>query len=83
VTAEVIRLGIPTKVDHEPDYILEAAKGNGLEAVLVIGWLENGEFWFSGSTGDMERVVFLLERAKRKAMDLVVADEPETRGDAS
>lgn len=72
MTAEIIHLDISTTVGHRPDDILDAAKGRGLDTVLVIGNMENGELWFSGSASDMERVVFLLERAKRFAMDCVV-----------
>ena len=69
MTADIIPIGIPTLAPHEPDAILEAAKGKGLEFVLVIGLEPNGALWFSGSGSDAERIVFLLEWAKRNIMD--------------
>jgi len=71
-TAEIIRLDIPTHADHEPDYILECAKGQGFEAVVVIGLLpENREAYIAASTSDVERVCFLMEIAKAQFMDII------------
>lgn len=49
----------------EPDAILEAAKGQGFTTVVVLGQLEDGSFWVSGSANAGETLI-LMERAKRQ-----------------
>lgn len=75
MTAEIIPLGINTTVSHDPDRVLEAAKGQQISDVLVVGLREGKAPWFSGSTSDVERIVFMLEWAKRFIMDQVRADD--------
>ena len=70
----VVRLGIQTTAPHTPDYILEAAKGNNFQDVIVIGMEADGGLWLSASTSDAERMVFLLERAKQMFMRIVDED---------
>lgn len=69
---DIVRLQTMTKAEHRPDDILDMAKGKGLTDVLVVGYL-NGDAFISASTSDVERVVFLLELAKRRMMDLALA----------
>lgn len=71
MTDNVVYLGIATNAPHDPDHILEAAKGNEFEDVLVVGLEDDGGLWLSASTSDAERIVFLLERAKQKFMRIV------------
>jgi len=85
MTAEIIPLGIKTTAEHQPDDILERAKGEGFSAVLVIGLKDREPLWVSGSTSDMERVVFMLDWAKRVVMDgflQQVRETEETGGEA-
>ncbi|MBM7328721.1 phosphoribosylformylglycinamidine synthase [Agrobacterium sp. S2] len=49
----------------DPDAILEAAKGKGFTTVAVLGQLEDGSFWVSGSANAGETLI-LMERAKRQ-----------------
>lgn len=71
MTDNVVYLGIQTTTRHEPDHILEAAKGNDFQDVLVIGMEDDGALWVSGSTSDAERITFLLARAMHKFMKIV------------
>ena len=72
MTAEIVHLDVSTTVPHDPDQILEKAKGNSFDDVLVIGMQPDGEpLWISASTSDVERIVFMLEWAKRSMLDLV------------
>lgn len=48
----------------DADEILEAAKGKGFATVAILGELENGELWVSGSANGGETLV-LMEKAKR------------------
>ncbi len=49
----------------DADAILEAAKGKGFTTVAVLGQLEDGSFWVSGSANAGETLI-LMERAKRQ-----------------
>jgi hypothetical protein len=49
----------------EPDKILEEAKGRGFTNVLIIGEMEDGEFWVSSAANAGEALV-LMEKAKHK-----------------
>ena len=62
---EVVTLPVETTLDTPPDRVLSAALGR-LGCVVVIGTEEDGRHWLSSSTSDLERVLWLLERAKRQ-----------------
>ncbi|WP_435658088.1 phosphoribosylformylglycinamidine synthase [Brucella pituitosa] len=66
--SEVVKLQ-PVEVAEgfrfDPDAILEAAKGKGFETVAILGQLEDGSFWVSGSANAGETLI-LMERAKRQ-----------------
>lgn len=47
----------------EADEILEAAKGQGLVNVVIVGELPDGELWVSGAS-NAGLVMILMERAK-------------------
>lgn len=47
----------------DADEILEAAKGAGFKTIVVIGELEDGSSWISGSANAGESII-LMERAK-------------------
>ena len=49
----------------DADAILEAAKGKGFITMAVLGQLEDGSFWVSGSANAGETLI-LMERAKRQ-----------------
>jgi len=61
---EVVNIGGITKAPHAPDAILDAAKGQGIERVLVVGVLGDGQLWFSGSHSEVAENLLALERAK-------------------
>lgn len=65
--SNVVSIGI-TKAPHRPDDILEKAKGLGIARVLVVGVLEDGELFFSGSHSETAENVYALERAKQVLM---------------
>lgn len=73
MSAEVIHLGVATTAEHRPDDILERAKGQEFDAVLVVGFRTDKPIDVRASTSDVERVVFMLEWAKRWMLDQVQA----------
>lgn len=64
--AEVIKLH-PVEVGDgyrfDPDEILEAAKDKGFTSLVIIGELEDGSSWLTGSANAGESLI-LIERAK-------------------
>jgi len=63
VKLEPVEVGENFRFD--PDEILEAAKGQGFQTVAILGQLEDGTIWVSGSANAGE-VLVLMERAKRQ-----------------
>lgn len=49
----------------EADEILDAAKGRGFTTIAIIGELEDGSIWASGSANAGETLI-LMEKAKRQ-----------------
>lgn len=64
--AEVIKFQpVEVGADYrfDPDALLEAAKGAGFQTLIIIGQLEDGEQWISGSANAGESII-LMELAK-------------------
>lgn len=55
----------------DPDEVLEAAKGAGFTTLVILGELEDGSQWVSGSANAGETVI-MIERAKHS---LIFGDE--------
>lgn len=52
-----------TTLDIDPDGVLEGAKGE-LEQVLVLGFDEDGEYYFASSTSNIGTLLRLIETFK-------------------
>lgn len=55
----------------DPDELLEAAKGQGFTTVAILGQMEDGSYWVSGSANAGETLI-LIERAKHQ---IIFGDE--------
>lgn len=71
--AKIIPFTGITKLDMPPDAILDRAKEAGLEGVLVIGYTKDGKEYATSSYADGGTALWLLERTKKKLLDV-----PET-----
>lgn len=60
---EVIDLPVVTRLDMNPDKVLEGAKGE-LEQVIVIGYDKEGEEYFASSIAGGPECLWLMERFK-------------------
>lgn len=64
--AEILKL-VPNEVGEDylfdADEILEGAKGQGFTEIVIIGHLEDGDMWISGSANAGETMI-LMEQAK-------------------
>lgn len=65
---EVIRPDFVTKLEIDPERVLEAAR-NQLSEVIVLGWEKDesgrGAFYFAASDADASRALMLILRAQR------------------
>ena len=59
-----------TRLDMDPERVLDAAKGK-LESVVVIGFTLDGEEYFASSDADGADVLWHLERAKHRLMQTI------------
>lgn len=62
---KVIPFGGITKLDLDPDVILENNKGK-LEGFVILGYTKDGEEYFAGTYADGGTTLWLLERCKQK-----------------
>lgn len=68
--ANIINLPVITTLDLPPDRLLESAVDK-LGDVVIIGHTKDGEFYFASSKSDGGCVIWLLELAKKKLLDMV------------
>lgn len=71
MTDNVIPLGNITYLDLPTQRVLEAAKAECTDTVVVLGYDEKGDFYFSSSVADGGAVIWLLEQAKLRLLDVV------------
>lgn len=67
MTAKVIQFTGITKLDLDPDMILEANKGK-LAGVVIMGWDDEGNEVFASSYADGGTVLWLMERCKQRLL---------------
>jgi len=66
----VIPLGNITRLNLPTDRVLDAAKGSCSGGVVVLGWDDDGSFYFASSIADGGDVVWLMEMAKKKLLEV-------------
>lgn len=69
--SNVVDLPVITKLDHTAEWVVKKASEADLKSAVVIGWKNNGEFYFASSMSDAAEVVFLCEMAKTKLIKIV------------
>jgi hypothetical protein len=69
---KVVRFTGATTLDLDPDAVLEAAKGE-LSEVIILGFTHDGDDWMSGSHASGPNALWLIERLKHRLM--MQADE--------
>lgn len=67
MTAQIIRLPVITRLDTNPDLVLESAVGE-LESVVIIGFTKEGEEYFASSVADGGTALWMVERFKKKKL---------------
>lgn len=76
MTDNVVLFDWPTRLDLPPERVLGSAQTAGLEGVVVVGWLSDGEMWFGSSYAAGPEVLWLLELAKKRLLEIGDADDP-------
>lgn len=69
MTDNVIPLGNITKLDLDPDVVLEGAKGS-MQTVVLVGFDNDGDLYFSSTAADGGTVIWLLEQAKKALLEI-------------
>lgn len=64
----VVDLPLITTCDIPVSKVLDGAAGENLNAVLIIGEGENGDY-YACSTGDVQWILWQLEQFKKKLLD--------------
>lgn len=59
-----------TKGEIDPDMVIEKAKGQ-LTEVVILGFDKDGQEYFAASNSDGSNTLWHLERAKHKLMNIV------------
>jgi len=68
-TDNIVEFDGITSLDIPPPRILAKAAGAKLESVVVIGFREDGNFYFASSGADGGDVIWLLELAKKQLLE--------------
>lgn len=74
---KIVPLETVTKLDIPPDRIFEAAKDRCKDGVVIIGYDEDGDFYFASSVADGGTILWLLETAKKNLLSIL--DEEESK----
>ena len=67
---EVIEFAGLTRLDIPAERILTKALEADLSHALVLGWDDDGDFYFAGSYGGGPETLWLLELAKKRLMEI-------------
>jgi hypothetical protein len=65
---EIVRLDVETILDIPPDTVLDGAKSQ-LQQVVVVGTTVDGDEYFASSTGYLPDVLWALQRAAAKLLN--------------
>lgn len=75
--AQVLRFGGVTKLDLQPELVLQGALDEGLKCAVVLGYAADGCEYFASSMADGADVLWLLERLKLKLLSMGRDDAQE------
>ena len=68
--SNVIPLGNITKLDIQTDRVLDECKGHCSDGVIIMGYDDDGSFYFASSMADGGEVLWLLELCKKRLMEV-------------
>lgn len=68
---KVTTLNMVTSVSLSPERVLTSALTAGLKSVIVVGFDQDGDFYFASTEADAAEVVYTLRRAEWKLMKII------------
>jgi len=68
----VIPLGNITRLNLPTERVMDECKGHCSDGVVIIGYDDDGDFYFASSIADGGSVLWLLEQAKLKLLQVEV-----------
>ena len=66
----VVVLPVITRLDRPPERVLQEALNEGLMEATIIGYDANGNFFFASSKASGADVIWALEMAKKKLLEI-------------
>jgi hypothetical protein len=69
-SAQLVRWKGVTKLDLQPEVVLNAALATNLKCVVVLGYDDAGEEYFASSMADGADCLWLLERMKHRLLTI-------------
>lgn len=67
---KIIPLGNVTRLDLPASRVLDEAKGHCSDGVVILGFDDDGDFYFASSIADGGAVLWLLELAKKRLLEI-------------
>lgn len=67
--ADIFHLDVETTLDIPIAKVLENAPKN-MDLGIVLGWMPDGELYFSSSTADTTEILWLLKKAEKSLLEL-------------
>ena len=64
--ADVVDFGGTTKLDINPQRIIEGLEGQNFTHILVLGWIDDDEHYFASNTGKKGELLLLIEEFKHR-----------------
>ena len=72
---EVIVLDVITRLDLPVERVLDGAKEINLAEATIVGYTEDGEFYFSSSRANGADVLWALEKAKQELLNVSIPED--------
>lgn len=67
---ELIRLPVITRLNTNPDLVLQSAIDAGLDKVIVIGYDKDGDEYWASSIADGGECLWIIERFKKALLEV-------------
>ena len=71
----VIFVNFPTRLDIDPQRVLEGALAEKLESVVIAGYTADGREFFASSISEIPQIAWLLSRFKRQLHNITEVEE--------
>jgi len=70
VSKKIITFDGVTRLDIPASRVLEQALEAEIETAVIVGWDKDGEFYFASSVAGGADVVWLMEKAKKRLLEI-------------